>query len=234
MDPNNPPNIFITLSEIQAGVKTLIDRGKPVSPEDLQLLINAVEAKGRPTFDPASVAKVLAPKLLAEMPTPENLIQTGQQITAAINYAVREATEQSRLELAKVTAQNKVELSTATADLQRTVASIPRHVAVRGEVLGFTSLRAAGLLLGFCLLLVASLVWAMVSRSGMKDEVTVTENKLAMTQNELSMIQKRNKDIEHWLTFFVEHRKVMKKEQPKLVYKYFPYPNDTNPAAKRK
>jgi hypothetical protein len=155
------------------------------------------------------VARLLAPPLLAKLPTPENLRQAGQQAAAVVSQAVQQATVQS-----------KAELAAAAAELARTAQSIPRQVPVRGEVIGFTSLRAAGLLVGFALLLVVGLVWSVSSRRGV--------------QAELATVQARNAQLEHWFTFFTEHRQALAKERPELAYKYFPYPNDPKPKKPKK
>ena len=204
-----PADLFSTISAMRDGIDTLIQRGKPVSPADLQQLIAAVEAKNRPTLDAGQVAKVLAPSLLATLPTPENLRQAGQQAAATIGQAVQQAT-----------AQSQATLAAAAAELARTAERIPREVPVRGEVIGFTSLRAAGLLLGFALLLVVGLVWSVSSRRGV--------------QAELATVQARNAQLEHWFTFFTEHRQALAKECPELAYKYFPYPNDPKPSKPKK
>jgi hypothetical protein len=44
-------DLFSTISEMRDGIETLIQRGKPVSPADLQQLLAAVEAKARPSLD---------------------------------------------------------------------------------------------------------------------------------------------------------------------------------------
>jgi hypothetical protein len=113
-----------------------------------------------------------------------------------------------------------MELATAAAELARTAQSIPRQVPVRGEVVGFTSWRAAGLMLGVVLVLVAGTVWAVSSRRGV--------------QAELATAQTRNAQLEHWFTFFTEHRQALAQERPELAYKYFPYPNDPKPNKPKK
>jgi hypothetical protein len=91
---------------------------------------------------------------------------------------------------------------------------------VRGEVIGFTSLRAAGLLLGFGLVLLAGLAWAVTSRNSLRTELTT--------------VQARNAKLETWFTYFVEHRQALVKERPELAYKYFPYGTDPKPAPAKK
>jgi len=202
-------DLFSTISEMRDGIDTLIQRGKPVSPTDLQQLIAAVEAKARPSLDAGQVAKLLAPPLLAAVPTPENLRQAGQQVAATVGQAVQQAT-----------AQVKAELTTAAAELTRTAQSIPREVPVRGEVIGFTSLRAAGLLMGFGLVLALGLVWAVVSRNSARDE--------------LATVQARTAQLERWFSFYTERRQQLVKERPELAYKYFPHSNDPKPAPAKK
>ena len=204
-----PADLFSTISAMRDGIDTLIQRGKPVSPADLQQLIAAVEAKNRPTLDAGPVAQVLAPSLLAALPTPENLRQAGQQAAATIEQAVQQAT-----------AQSQAALTAAAAELARTAERIPREVPVRGEVIGFTSLRAAGLLLGFGLVLVLGLVGAVVSRNGARDE--------------LAAGQARTAQLERWFTFYTERRQQLVEERPELAYKYFPQTNDPKPPAKGK
>jgi len=204
-----PTDLFSTISEMRDGIDTLIKRGKPVSPTDLQQLITAVEAKARPSLDAAQVARLLAPSLLAELPTPENLRHAGQQAAAAVGQAVQQAT-----------AQGTAALATAAAELTRTAQAIPREVPVRGEVIGFTSLRAAGLLLGFGLMLALGLVWAVVSRNGARDE--------------LAAAQARTAQLERWFAFYAERRQQLVKERPELAYKYFPHANDPKPAPAKK
>ncbi|RAK61997.1 hypothetical protein [Hymenobacter edaphi] len=204
-----PTDLFSTISEMRDGIHTLIQRGKPVSTDDLQQLLQAVEAKSRPTFDPASVARILAPSLLSEMPTPDTLRQAGQQAAAAVSQAVQQAT-----------AQSKTELAAAAAELQRSAQRIPRQVPVRGDVVGFTSLQAVAVFGGIVLVLVAGLAWAIASRNS--------------TRTELATLQARHAQIERWFTFFVEHRQTLAKERPELARKYFPYPNDPEAASVRK
>jgi hypothetical protein len=147
------------------------------------------------------VARVLAPSLLAELPTPDALRQAGQQAAAAVSQAVQQAT-----------AQSKKELVTATAELERSAQRIPRQVPVRGDVVGFTSLQAVAVFGGIVLVLVAGLAWAIASRNS--------------TRTELATLQVRHAQMERWFTFFVEHRQTLAKERPELARKYFPYPND--------
>lgn len=204
-----PTDLFSTISEMRDGIHTLIQRGKPVSTDDLQQLLQAVEAKSRPTFDSASVAKVLAPSLLAELPTPEGLRQAGQQAAAVVSQAVQQAT-----------AQSKAELAAAATELQRSAQNIPRQVPVRGEVVGFTSLRSVAVFGGMVLVLVAGLAWAIASRNSIRTE--------------LATLKARNAQIEHWFAFFVEHRRTLAKERPELARRYFPYPNDSESDPEKK
>lgn len=204
-----PTDLFSTISEMRDGIHTLIQRGKPVSSDDLQKLLQAVEAKSRPTFDPASVARVLAPSLLAELPTPDALRQAGHQAAAAVGQAVQQAT-----------AQSKAELAAAAAELERSAQRIPRQVPVRGEVVGFTSLRAVAVFGGLVLVLAAGLAWAIASRNSARAE--------------LAALQARHAHMERWLAFFVERRQTLLKEHPALARKYFSYPNEPEAASATK
>jgi hypothetical protein len=204
MQPIQPSDLFVTVAQMRDGIDTLIKRGKPVSPADLQQLIAAVEAKSRPTLDAAAVVRLLAPGLLAEMPTPENVRQAGQVAAAALTRAMQQAT-----------AQGKAELAQASEGLTRTAASIPRQVSVQGEVIGFTSVRAVLIFLGFSVGLFAALLLALVSRSGLKDE--------------LAAVQARQAKLQTLVTFFSEGRAALAKDSPELAHTYFPYQGDPKP-----
>jgi hypothetical protein len=209
MQPIQPSDLFVTVAQMRDGIDTLIKRGKPVSPVDLQQLIAAVEAKSRPTLDAAAVVRLLAPGLLAELPTPENVRQAGQAATAALTGAMQQAT-----------AQGKAELAQAAEGLTRTAASIPRQVSVQGEVIGFTSVRAVLIFLGFSVALFAALLLALVSRSGLKDE--------------LAAVQARNAKLQTLVTFFSEGRATLAKDSPELAHLYFPYQGDPKPTKPKK
>ena len=201
MQPIQPSDLFVTMAQMRDGIDTLIKRGKPVSPSDLQQLIAAVEARSRPTLDAAAVVRLLAPGLLAELPTPENVRQAGQVAAAALTGAMQQAT-----------AQGKAELAQAGEVLTRTAASIPRQVSVQGEVIGFTSVRAVLIFLGFSVVLFALLLLALVSRSGLKDE--------------LAAAQVRNAKLQTLVTFFSEGRATLAKDSPEMAHLYFPYKDD--------
>jgi uncharacterized membrane protein len=209
MQPIQPSDLFVTVAQMRDGIDTLIKRGKPVSPADLQQLIAAVEAKSRPTLDAAAVVRLLAPGLLAELPTPENVRQAGQVAAAALTGAMQQAT-----------AQGKAELAQAAEGLTRTAASIPRQVSVQGEVIGFTSVRALLIFLGFSVVLFVAMLLALVSRSGLKDELAAT--------------QARNARLQALVTFFSEGRATLAKDSPELAHLYFPYQNDPKPAKSKK
>ncbi len=209
MQPIQPSDLFVTVAQMRDGIDTLIKRGKPVSPVDLQQLIAVVEAKSRPTLDAAAVVRLLAPGLLAELPTPENVRQAGQVAALALTGAMQQAT-----------AQGKAELAQAAEGLTRTAASIPRQVSVRGEVIGFTSVRAVLIFLGFNVGLVAALLLALVSRSGLKDE--------------LAAVQARQAQLQTLVTFFSEGRAALAKDSPELAHLYFPYRNDVKTAKVKK
>ena len=49
------------------------------------------------------MVRLLAPGLLAELPTPEGLRQAGQAAAAALTGAMQQATTQGKAELAQVT-----------------------------------------------------------------------------------------------------------------------------------
>jgi uncharacterized phage infection (PIP) family protein YhgE len=204
MQPIQPSDLFVTVAQMRDGIDTLIKRGKPVSPADLQQLIAAVEAKSRPTLDAAAVVRLLAPGLLAELPTPEGLRQAGQAATAALTGAMQQAT-----------AQSKAELAQAAEGLTRTAASIPRQVSVQGEVIGFTSVRAVLIFLGFTVVLFAAMLFALVSRSGLKDE--------------LAVVQVRNAKLQTLVAFFSEGRATLAKDSPEMAHLYFPYQDDPKP-----
>jgi hypothetical protein len=205
MQPIQPSDLFVTVAQMRDGIDTLIKRGKPATADELQQLVAAVEAKSRPTLDAAAVARLLAPGLLAELPTPEGLRQAGQAATAAMTAAMQQAT-----------AQGKAELAQAAEGLTRTAASIPRQVSVQGEVIGFTSVRAVLIFLGFSVALFAALLLALVSRSGLKDE--------------LAAAQVRNAKLQTLVTFFSEGRATLAKDSPELAHLYFPYQGDPKSA----
>ena len=204
-----PADLFSTISEMRDGIDTLIKRGKPVSPADLQQLVAAVEAKSRPTLDAAAVVRLLAPGLLAELPTPEGLRQAGQAAAAALTGAMQQAT-----------AQGTAELAQAAEGLTRTAASIPRQVSVQGEVIGFTSVRAVLIFLGFSVALFAAMLLALVSRSGLQDE--------------LAAAQARNAKLQTLVTFFSEGRATLAKDSPELAHLYFPYQGDPKATKSKK
>ena len=79
-------------------------------------------------------------------------------------------------------------------------------------MIGFTSVRAVLIFLGFSVALFAAMLLALVSRSGLKDELVAA--------------QARNAELQTLVTFFSEGRATLAKDNPELAHLYFPYKDD--------
>jgi len=140
MTPTNPKTeIYTNISEIRDMLDTLLKRGKPASVEDSKALMASVEAKSRPNYIlPAKeVADALAPKLLPLLPTPDNLVQAGQQSAVRMEAAIKAGTVDS-VKLIQVTMQKFVttledsatKASASAAEYKSATAAAPRSFTV--------------------------------------------------------------------------------------------------------
>ena len=113
---NHEQEIYSNISELRDMVEALLKRGKPASVEDSKALMASVEAKSRPNYIlPAKeVADELAPKLLPLLPTPDNLVQAGQQSAVRMEAAIKAGTVDS-VKLIQLTVQKFVTALEAAA-----------------------------------------------------------------------------------------------------------------------
>ena len=116
--PSDPEKeIYVNIAVIRDTLEILVKRGKPASVADLQTLMASVEAKSRPNYIlPAKeVADALAPKLLPLLPTPDILVQAGQQSAVRMEAAIKAGTVDS-VKLIQVTMQKFVDTLVDSAD----------------------------------------------------------------------------------------------------------------------
>lgn len=138
--PSDPEKeIYVNIAVIRDTLEILVKRGKPASVADLQTLMASVEAKSRPNYIlPAKeVADALAPKLLPLLPTPDNLVQAGQQSAVRMEAAIKAGTVDS-VKLIQVTMQKFVttledsatKASASAAEYKSATAAAPRSFTV--------------------------------------------------------------------------------------------------------
>jgi hypothetical protein len=139
-------DLYSNIGEIRDAVDTLLKRGKPASAADLQQLLEQVKAQGeqllsqaqqgyRITLNGEAAAKLIVPY----MPTNKETARIMTEATAAMQATV---------------AQGVKETAAQVQQLHAIRASIPPHVAIKGEVVGFTNWKAAALVAVVPLLLV--------------------------------------------------------------------------------
>jgi len=137
MEPIQPSDLFVTVAQMRDGIDTLIKRGKPATGAELQQLLEQVKAQGeellsqaqkgyRITLNGEAAAKLLVPY----MPTNKETARIMTEATAAMQATV---------------AQGVQETAAQVQQLHAIRASIPAHVAIKGEVVGFTNWKAAAL-----------------------------------------------------------------------------------------
>jgi len=137
MEPIQPSDLFVTVAQMRDGIDTLIKRSKPATAAELQQLLAQVKAQGeellsqaqkgyRITLNGEAAAKLIVPY----MPTNTETARIMSEATAAMQATV---------------AQGVQETAAQVQQLHAIRASIPPHVAIKGEVVGFTNWKAAGL-----------------------------------------------------------------------------------------
>jgi len=130
-------DLYGNIGEIRDAVDTLLKRGKPASAADLQQLLEQVKTQGeqlltkaqqgyRITLNGEAAAKLIVPY----MPTNTETARIMAEATAAMQATV---------------AQGVQETAAQVQQLHAIRASIPPHVAIKGEVVGFTNWKAAAL-----------------------------------------------------------------------------------------
>lgn len=137
MQPINPSDLFVTVAQMRDGIDTLIKRGKPATAAELQQLLEQVKAQGeqllsqaqqgyRITLNGEAAAKLIVPY----MPTNTETARIMSEATATMRNTLAQG--------AKGTAAQ-------VQQLQAIQTSFPRQVSIKGEVVGFTDWKAAGL-----------------------------------------------------------------------------------------
>lgn len=137
MQPIQPSDLFVVLTQMRDDMATLIARGKPATAAELAQLLGQVQVQGaqllsqaqqgyRITLDGEAAAKLIVPY----MPT-----------NTATERIMREATAAMQQTVAQGTAATAAQVQ----QLQTVSAGIPRQVAITGKVVGFTNWKAAAL-----------------------------------------------------------------------------------------
>jgi len=162
MQPIQPSDLFVVLTQMRDDMATLIQRGKPVTAAELAQLLSQVQAQGeqllsqarqgyRITLDGEAAAKLIVPY----MPTNTATARVMSEATAAMQRTITQGTEATAAQVQQ---------------LQTVSAGIPREVAIRGEVVGFTNWKAAALVALVPLLLLVSGEWLGGLFSGVSQE----------------------------------------------------------------
>lgn len=137
MQPIDPSDLFVTMAQMRDGIDTLIKRGKPATATELQQLLEQVKTQGeqllsqaqkgyRITLNGEAAAKLIVPY----MPTNTETARIMSEATAAMRATL---------------AQGAKETAAQVQQLQVIQTSFPRQVSIKGEVVGFTDWKAAGL-----------------------------------------------------------------------------------------
>ena len=137
MQPIDPADLFVTVAQMRDGIDTLIKRGKPATAAELQQLLEQVKAQGeqllsqaqkgyRITLSGEAAAKLIVPY----MPTNTETARIMSEATAIMQATL---------------AQGAKETAAQVQQLQAIQTGFPRQVSIEGEVVGFTSWKAAGL-----------------------------------------------------------------------------------------
>ena len=137
MQPIDPADLFVTVAQMRDGIDTLIKRGKPATAAELQQLLEQVKAQGeqllsqaqkgyRITLNGEAAAKLIVPY----MPTNTETARIMSEATAIMQATL---------------AQGAKETAAQVQQLQAIQTGFPRQVFIEGEVVGFTSWKAAGL-----------------------------------------------------------------------------------------
>jgi len=137
MQPIDPADLFVTVAQMRDGIDTLIKRGKPATAAELQQLLEQVKAQGeqllsqaqqgyRITLNGEAAAKLIVPY----MPTNTETARIMSEATATMQATL---------------AQGAKETAAQVQQLQAIQTGFPRQVSIEGEVVGFTSWKAAGL-----------------------------------------------------------------------------------------
>ena len=137
MQPIDPADLFVTVAQMRDGIDTLIKRGKPATAAELHQLLEQVKAQGeqllsqaqkgyRITLSGEAAAKLIVPY----MPTNTETARIMSEATATMQATL---------------AQGAKETAAQVQQLQAIQTGFPRQVSIEGEVVGFTSWKAAGL-----------------------------------------------------------------------------------------
>lgn len=137
MQPIDPADLFVTVAQMRDGIDTLIKRGKPATAAELHQLLEQVKAQGeqllsqaqqgyRITLNGEAAAKLIVP----HMPTNTETARIMSEATATMQATL---------------AQGAKETAAQVQQLQAIQTGFPRQVSIEGEVVGFTSWKAAGL-----------------------------------------------------------------------------------------
>ena len=158
MQPIQPSDLFVTVAQMRDGIDTLIKRGKPATADELQQLLAQVKTQGeqllsqaqqgyRITLNGEAAAKLIVPY----MPTNTETARIMSEATAAMRQLL---------------AQGQQQIAAQVQQLQTIQTGFPRQVSIAGEVVGFTSWKAAALvaLVPVLLLLLGQAFGGMFSR----------------------------------------------------------------------
>ena len=137
MQPIDPADLFVTVAQMRDGIDTLIKRGKPATAAELQQLLEQVKTQGeqllsqaqqgyRITLNGEAAAKLIVPY----MPTNTETARIMSEATATMRATL---------------AQGAKETAAQVQQLQAIQTGFPRQVSIEGEVVGFTSWKAASL-----------------------------------------------------------------------------------------
>jgi hypothetical protein len=250
MDSGPPPtfNLFIITQEMQDKLDALLRRPTPATQAELvqfaellktilvrqqaeaAQLTKTVQTLLQPVaqFNEAALAQRLTAAIGPQLPTPAGLTQAGEQAGQAIQRAVQTAINQatnsiqafSRQVAADVQASTR-QLTGAAGEVRQTIETAPKSLRIDFfRTWRDVAIVAAGG--GVITLFLACLLYAW---SGGFNKVAWADYQVLQKQANKSQLD---------LNAMYVRRELLRKDNPAMAYKYFPFNNDPPPVAKPK
>jgi hypothetical protein len=248
---SGPPintNIFATTQEINDKLDALLRRPTPATQAELAQfgeflkttlarqqaeaaqLTKTVQTLLQPImqFNETALAQRLTAAISPQLPTPAGLTQAGEQAAQAIRQVVQMAVNQATNSIQAFSRQAAVEvqvsarqLTDAAGGMRQVVETVPKSVRIdfMGAKRDVAIVAAVG---GVFTLLVASFFYAWAG--GFKK----------VDWADYQALQKQAYQSELNLNTMYLHRERLRKDNPAIAYKYFPFNNDPAPVAKPK
>jgi hypothetical protein len=250
MDSGLPPtpNLFATTQEIKDKLDALLRRPTPATQAELTQfaellkttlarqqteaaqLTKTVQTLLQPVtqFNEAALTQRLAAAISPQLPTPAGLTQAGEQAAQAIRQAVQTAMNQATNSIQALSRQvaadvqaSVQQLTGAAGEVRQAVGAAPKSVRIDFLRTGrdMAIVAAVG---GVFTLLIATCIYAWSGGF----------NKVAWA--DYQALQKQAHESELNLNTMYLRREQLRKDNPAIAYKYFPFNTDPAPVAKPK